>query len=72
MQRPSALSNPSPQNFFIKKLLIFFLKKSAPKKFLILSQKEDFLIFQEIELSIPKIKIFQEGTFRGRNSAVIV
>ena len=40
-------------------------KKSTLKKFLIFSQKKVFLIVREMELSSPKIKKIQEGTFRG-------
>ena len=46
MQRPNALFGLSPQNFS----LIFFLKKSDLKKFLIFSQKS-YSNFQETELS---------------------
>ena len=60
MELPSALFSLSPQNFSIKKFLIFFPKKSTLKKFLTFSQKspqfsgnrnpEKVLIFQEVEL----------------------
>ena len=60
MELPSALFSLSPQNFSIKKFLIFFPKKSTLKKFLIFSQKsrqfsgngnpEKVLIFQVVEL----------------------
>ena len=66
MQLPGTIY--SLQNFSIKWFLIFFLKKSALKKFLIFSQKKVFLrfseknvflIFQEKKLSIPKKKHFK-------------
>ena len=55
MQRPSALSSLSPQNFSLKKFLTFFLKKSTLKKIIIFSQKKAFFIFQEMELSKKRL-----------------
>ena len=43
--------------------------KSTLKNFLYFFSKKSFLIFWEMELSIPKIKkflIFQEGTFQAQ------
>ena len=42
------------------------MELSGPKSknFLIFSQEKVFLIFQEVELSSPKNKKFQEDTFR--------
>ena len=39
-------------------LSYIFPKKTALKKFVIFSQKKVFLIFQEMELSSPKLKKF--------------
>ena len=59
MQRHDALSGLSPQNFSLKKFLIFFSKKPDLKKFLIFSQKS-FSNFQETELSYISGKVYSE------------
>ena len=69
MELPSALFRLGPKNFSLKNFLIYFPKKSAPKKFLIFSQKspkfsgnrnpEKILIFQEMELYYTS----ENGTF---------
>ena len=75
------LYNPNLKNFLWKKFLTFFPEKfplwknylyfrkwnclTTKKKVLIFSQKKVFLIFWVTELFSPKIKKFQEGTFRA-------
>ena len=50
-----------------KNFLYFFLNKSYSEEIsFIFSEKEFYLIFREMELSIHKIKKFQEGTFRAQ------
>ena len=57
-----AFTSRNPQNFSLKKFLIFFSKKNPLWKnfynFLIFSQKKVFLYFSKMELLM-----FQEGTF---------
>ena len=50
------ISDLSPQNFYLKKLLVFFPKKHALKKFLIFSQKK--LVFQKRYIQNPGITEF--------------
>ena len=47
-KKTPALFGLNPQNFFLKKILIFY-KKPALKRFLIFSQKKAFLIFPKRE-----------------------
>ena len=64
----SALSGLSPQNFILKKILIFFPKKTALEQFLIFSQKtppyfagnETFLYFLKNSFSYISRKVYSE------------
>ena len=52
----------NPQSFSLKKIIIFFPKKTRFKKIIILSQKKAFLIFPEMETCTfhPKLKKYKQ------------